>query len=542
MRNHLDRIERGDMNYWVRLNWEMMSENRRADSQWVFNPNLTSIQGWRLSSEETRSKILSATKNYIIEGEPDNQEWVGTNIISFPAYAGYRALRLILEMEPESIRNLNSEIWIKWIPIVLLYEFGIYGQNIVDPEKLYLNRDDSNLPLNPEIVFRNMLLQMGYPRAKKQLVATLLAQIDYVNDQTHSLTILSRIGILYDDFIGKSLQDKLEKKNLRPDIVGNILEFLLSHNYELTKDYAKNLLKNHSSQNENVKLKSIQAAKTLLIFSPQNSWESVKTIIQDDIEWGREIIKNIANEVRFNEGMFENYFEDELADLYIWESGQYPKDSDKKLTGGPKFLQSDDFISFWRDDIINYLEIKGTSDSVMVLRKIIRHLPEIRESIAYRIIRAQEITRIKSWKPPKPQVIYDLFQNSRSRLIQSKAHLLETTIESLVKFEDKIQGRGYTPIAINFWDYKDRLVDKPVFRPKHEEILSDNVRNHLSNDLNNVIIHREVDISPSSTPDIVINAISPRSLQDQNRVISIVVEIKGRWHRKLKYNMQDISF
>ena len=146
---------------------------------------------------------------------------------------------------------------------------------------------------------------------------------------------------------------------------------------------------------------------------------------------------------------------------------------------------------------------------------------------------------MKSWKPPKPQEIYDLFQNSRSRLIQSEVHLLEATIESLVRFEDEIQGRGYTPVAINFWDYKDKLADKSVFRPKHEEILSDNVRNYLINDLNNVIIHREVDISPSSTPDIVINALIPRSSQDQNRVISIVVEVKRRWHQKLKNNMQD---
>ncbi len=536
MRNYLDRIERGDMNYWVNLNWEMMSENRRADSQCVFNPNLTSVPGWRLSSEEMRSKILSAAKNYIIEGEPNNQKWVGTNIISFPAYAGYRALRLILEMEPEWIGNLTSEIWQKWIPIILLYEFGIYGQNVIDPEEVYLNRDDSILHLNPEIVFRNMLLQMGYPQAKNQLVVTLLAQIDNVNEHSHSLTILSRIEMIYDYFIGKSLQDKLEKGNLNPDIVGNILGFLLSHDYELTNDYAKNLLKNHSSQNENEKLKSIQAAKTLLIFSPQNSWESVKTIIQDDNEWGREVIKNVANVAQFNKGMFENYLEDQLADLYIWVFGQYPKDSDKILTDGPKFLQPDDFISFWRENIINYLEIKGTSDSVKALRKIIRHLPEIRESIAYRIIRTQEITRMKSWKPPKPQEIYDLFQNSRSRLIQSGEHLLDMIIESLERLENRLQGRqGYTPAAINLWDHRG----KRQFRPKYEEDISDYIKNHFIDDFSSVIIHREVEIDPSSSPDLFLNVLNRTESPTQNEIISVVVEVKGSWHPRLTSAMQN---
>ena len=272
MRNSLDRIESGDNNYWMSLNREMMSENRRADLQWISNPNLTSVEGWRLTTEEMRSRILSAAKNYIIEGEPNNQEWVGTNLISFPAYSGYRALRLILEMEPVWVRNITPEIWQKWIPIILLYEFGIYGQNVIDPEEMYLHRNGSNLHINPEIVFRNILLQMGYPHSKNKFVSTLLAKIDEANENAHSLPVFTRIEIIYDDFIGKSLQLKLEKGNLKPNIVGDILEYLLSHDYETINEWAKDLLKYHSSQNENEMLKSIQVAKTLLIFSPQNSW------------------------------------------------------------------------------------------------------------------------------------------------------------------------------------------------------------------------------------------------------------------------------
>ncbi len=313
VRNHLDRIEQGKIIFWVHLNREMMSEHRMVDNQSVFNPNLTSMPGWGLSSEKTQERILSAAKNFIIEGEPNNQAWVGTDIISFPAYAGYRALRLILGVEPEWIRTLASEIWQKWIPIILIYEFGIYGQNVIKPEEVYQNCNESDHHINPEIVFRGLLLQMGYPEAKTQLVETLLALIDNSNEHSHSLNFLNRIDIIYDNFIGKSLQDILEKKKLKSDIVGNILEFLFSHNYEPTNDYAVNLLNNYSSQNQSEKLISIQAAKTLLIFSPQNSWDLIKPIFQDDDEWSREVINNVANESRFNKGMFENYSEDQLA-------------------------------------------------------------------------------------------------------------------------------------------------------------------------------------------------------------------------------------
>jgi len=532
----LDRIESGNINYWVPLNREMISDKKRVDNHSVFNPNLTSLPGWRLSSEEIRTRILSAAKNFIIKGEPNNQEWVGTDKLSFHAYAGYRALRLILEMEPDWIGNISSEIWQKWIPIILLYIFGIYGERIYNPEEVDLIYDVNNLQLNPEIIFRNKILQMAYPHARDQLIATLLAQIDYVNEQSYHLSILSRIEIIYDDFIGNSLQDKLEKGNFKPEIVGEILEFLLLHNFGKIDDYANGLLNYYSSQNENERLKSIQAAKILLKISPQNSWESIKTIIQDDYEWGREVLKIVASEAQFNKGMFENYTEDQLADLYLLVFRHFPRNLDKLITGRPKFFQSDDFTSIWRDNIINYLEIRGTSDSVKALQKIIKNLPEIRESITYRIIRAQEFTRMNSWSPPKPQEIYDLFQNSRTRLIQSGEHFLDVIIESLERLENRLQGRqGYTPAAINLWDHRGNR----KFRPKYEEDLSDYIKNHFTDDFRDIIIHREVEIDPGSSPDLFLNVLNRGESTTQNEIISAVIEVKGSWHPKLTTAMQN---
>ncbi len=536
MKNHLIRIEHGELISWVELNWEMISENRRPNNESIFNPNIMSLPGWSLSSAEMRDRIILGAKNYIINGETDDQEWIGTNLISFPAYAGYRALRLILETDLEWLRNLTSEVWQKWISIILLYEFGIYGQNLIEPGEWFLNRNANTRPLNQEIIFRGMLLHKGYPHAKDQLITTLIKQIDYTNEQQHSLNLLTKIETLYDEFIGKALQEKLKEGNLEPDIVGKILEFLLIHNCDETKNYAKNLLKNHSSQNRNEKLISIQAAKCLLIFVPQNSWELVQKIIQEDGEWGKEIIKNVANEERFNERMLEKYNEDQLAQLYIWVYGQYPKSSDKDLSGGPKFLQSDDFIGFWREKIIDCLETRGTSDSVKALHKISIQIPQIRDSIVFRIIKAKEITRMESWKPPKPQEIYDLFQNSNSRLIQSGEHLLIVIIESLERLENKLQGRyGYSPAAIDLWDHKG----KRKFRPKHEENISDYIKNHFIDDIRRVVIHREVEIDPSSSPDLFITNVKRPESSSENDTISVVIEVKGSWHPKLTSAMQD---
>ncbi len=279
---------------------------------------------------------------------------------------------------------------------------------------------------------------------------------------------------------------------------------------------------------------TIRAARALMIHSSDNNWDLNYSLIQENVVWGRELITQVANAERFSGVMYRNYSEEQLADLYVWTYSQFPYEEDIDLTGRARFMNDRDFIGSWRDDILNYLESKGTFESVFAIQKIIRDNPQNRRQLSYRLLRAQEFARMKTWEPPKPQEIYDMIQNSASRLIQSGEDLLDILIESLERLEDRLQGRyGYTPGAISLWDHRGRR----HFRPKYEDDFSDHVKNHLLFDLNNIVINREVDIDQRSTPDLLINIINQDASHDQNRIITAVIEVKGSWHQELSTAM-----
>jgi hypothetical protein len=53
--------------------------------------DLRTLPGWEEADTETRKRIVEAGKRYVREGEPQNDEWVGTNTLFRPAFSGYRA-------------------------------------------------------------------------------------------------------------------------------------------------------------------------------------------------------------------------------------------------------------------------------------------------------------------------------------------------------------------------------------------------------------------------------------------------------------------
>ncbi|KKL23173.1 hypothetical protein LCGC14_2428040, partial [marine sediment metagenome] len=89
--------------------------------------------------------------------------------------------------------------------------------------------------------------------------------------------------------------------------------------------------------------------------------------------------------------------------------------------------------------------------------------------------------------------------------------------------------------SLNLWHHRgDRR-----FRPIYEEDFSDYLKNHFLDDLtSDIIIHREVVIDPSSRTDIFIDLINNESNLEENRIISVIIEIKCSWHNELDTAME----
>lgn len=523
--NCLNRFEQGELDMWWRLNILLaVNENGYYVSFYDYYPNITQYPGWINSSEEIQQRIITASKRYILEADPHTDDWLREDTIHRPAYAGYRAIRLNYEYDNSFLHNLSADIWRKWVASVLYFKF--------------IQNTAINIEVEKNIQVE--LLELSYTHAGEEFNHALKNFIESQARDPLDLALLDRIGPIFNDQIALIIQNIILESPIEIQIKGQLINFLLSYDYQPTIDYVLQLLSNPNLEDEHHEQETILATKALISHLPNEHWNVSFSLLQDHTELGRRIISELADINHFSNAVLNLINEQNLSDLYIWVFTHFPEDEDIPLTGMARFLTNRDFITSFRDEIINTLERRGNFDAVSALQRISMEIPAIRNNISYRIIRAQEIARLNTWEPPKPQEIYMLFHNTSARIILSGKQFIEVIIESLHRLEDKLQGReGYHPIAINYWHHQgDRR-----FCPFYEEDFSDNIKNHLMADLTReIVINREVVIDPTSRPDIKIDLINPDALFQANRSITVIIEAKGSWHNELNTAMESQLF
>jgi len=95
--------------------------------------------------------------------------------------------------------------------------------------------------------------------------------------------------------------------------------------------------------------------------------------------------------------------------------------------------------------------------------------------------------------------------------------------------------QGETPEAIYLWNE----LGNNLYRPKDENRLSDYIKTHLGKELKQkgVIVNREVEIRRGEETDIRVDAIKKTINDNVYDVVTIIIEVKGCWHRELENAM-----
>lgn len=117
----LDKFESRSLDSWWKLNMEMTLEPESTHYGNELEANLIILPGWNSADAKTRGRIIEAAKKYVIAQDPNTSEWLGTNTVHRPAFAGYRALLLLLQEAPEFLSTLPPVVWEKWAPIIIAY-------------------------------------------------------------------------------------------------------------------------------------------------------------------------------------------------------------------------------------------------------------------------------------------------------------------------------------------------------------------------------------------------------------------------------------
>ncbi|MEB2307701.1 MAG: hypothetical protein OZ917_00110 [Candidatus Brocadiaceae bacterium] len=527
----LDECESGNPSAWWRLNMEMTLEPDSRSYGSDDESDLTVLPGWKNADDVTRRRIVDAAKRYVLKQDPGTHKWLGKDIIYRPAFAGYRALQLLLQEIPDFISSLSVDVWKKWAPIIL--DYPIFGSG----------SGDRNIEVQKE------LIKLSYQYAPDEIIQTLVTIIDKENTDYGQIFITQRIERIkgcWDSRLASVLMDKVKDANLNPECMGVLLSNLLGHNVTEARIFAESLISSISLSDEIGLSRAIIAARELLLYTKDAGRSVIWSAIQKDTGFGKKVIERLASDpekpYEFPENAEKVLTEGQLANLYIWIVHQYPHTEDPELNSDGK-VDTRKKIAVFRDSILIYLKRRGTPEACKAIQQIINEFPEL-NWLKWELHEAREIMRRKTWEPLKPCEILKMTRDQLVRLIQNGEQLLEVLVESLERLEKELQ-RKPQPAAIDLWN-KIKKGKKNAYRPKDENEISDYIVRHLRKDLceRGVVINREVEIQRGEgsgqgvRTDIHVNAVIRNQDNEIYDTITVIIEVKGCWHRDL-YNAMD---
>jgi len=198
--------------------------------------------------------------------------WIGKNEFNRPALAGCRAFLLLFLEAPDFLETVLPETWRRWAPVIIA--FPCSNQHEDD----YLD-----------------LVRLTYSKACSEVVTTLLLLIDKENEQYDDIFITRRFQKCWDKYLKSVLLDKAKDESLKPKCMGKLLEELLEHQLDEAREYLQTLVFLPLSLDKDELERVIIAAKVLFDHATPSSWSVVWSVIQQDSDFGRELIEIAAN-------------------------------------------------------------------------------------------------------------------------------------------------------------------------------------------------------------------------------------------------------
>ncbi|QIN84410.1 hypothetical protein GBA63_18515 [Rubrobacter tropicus] len=522
----LDDAEAGDVGaFWRRVDYFLKFDedgrSRVSPTEW----DLTALPGWEAADAATRDRIVGAAERYVLEGEPELDGWLGEGSIweAHPTDAGYRALRLLVNLAPDFVAEIPDEAWERWAAAILGYPISTSTEGMKPHHEL---------------------VAMAYRHAPGTVIDTALFLIDKENEEQGFLSVTRDLEKCWDDRLAHALLRKAQDERLKPSCLSSLLNDLLDYGLDEAEAFAESLVVSGAgNEEEGARARAVVAAGALIFHAADAGWSVVWPALQRDEGFADELVDAIASTAHHSNRPQKRLSESEAADLYIWLMDRYPPSEyfmkyrdDGHLTA----IGLKESIAMWRDDIPGNLRGRGTFEACRQIERIMEALPALLETLRWTLYQARAEARLKTWTAPDPTGVRKLTAERTARLVRNGDQLLDVVIESLGRLEDNL--RGETPAAPDLWNERDDGTQ----RPKGEERFSDYVKRHLQEDLERrgVVVNREVVISRGEgeskgrRTDIRVDATVRGPRTEEYGPVTVIIEAKGNWYQRLYHEME----
>jgi len=414
----LAEIENGNSEAWSKLVWVLRFNEDGSEGIEEFNPNLKAYPGWQNADAPMQTRITIAARKYLLERDAQTSEWLGTNKLCWPAYAGYNALRLLYEEDLAFLHSFDDQVWKNWAPIIVAYV--MFGD--VKAEERAIHKS---------------LVEMAYCRASEEIIATILVEID----KDHAF-VPERIKGCWDDRLGGALLNKAKELQSKGRNIADLLDELLARDTEGASEFAESLLTPPFPTDYFERQPIVTVADLLMKYSADAAWLFVWPLFQSDPVFGQELIEMQASLSRHNENnpsIPHRLTEAQAAELYIWMLRQYPPAEDPFITG-PHSPSSRELVGQWRESIVNNLKNRGTAAACSAIERVASEFPNLKW-IKAQLLEAQALYRRNSWRPPPPAEILKMAHElQRQMAIEAERRRREEVFRALWVLECGAEG------------------------------------------------------------------------------------------------------
>jgi len=503
------RCEQDVAEWWWQLTRDLSLKPNDTHYHESYAYRVTEFAAWTTLSAETQQRILALARQYILEGDPANEAWFGTDGFGYAALGGYRALQLVLELDPAWLHSLDPSIFQKWVWII-----GAY------PSK---PSDD--------------LTRIAWTKRRADLLRIIIECVEHQRDATR-VDANERLDACWNEDIARALAAKAAETD-SPSIQNALVGQGIHHGDDRFVALAERMLRTPQPPDvpEPVQAGRIALLSTVIRSGLSRAWTVVTPLMQDDRPLAREAWLQVATNLhRDVSTILAPLTPDQLADLFIWLANEFPPGARRRRTGWVGPAES---IADFRDALLGHLKERGDWKCLPAMDRIIAALPDLPLMRLHRV-QARRAAAQGTWQPVSPPHLAALAKDGERRFVESEGQLLSLVVESM----NRLQATLHDELSSirDLWD------KTPTgWRPVEEADVSNRIARHLRTDLatRTVVVNREVKIRrglpglEGQQTDIYVDALAPSQTGEAFKRLSVVVEVKGCWNKEVLTAPQD---
>jgi hypothetical protein len=498
----LDRFEVGDLSaFGVTL--AQLRVYDTGNLRGGHGAGVCSLPGWERQSEKIRLRIVSAAERYFANQQSNPNEWFDQGDMPQSEWDAYRAVRLVKECRPEALDHLEDALWSRWAAMTVAID--------IDDGELSAWARSEVARVAPKEFSYWFSRRLDREIQEEDGTGTLSLRYHH----KHWLPLVETI-----------ILDRARDASLSPAAREDLLMLLVSNGSVEGTRLAHELVSISQLSSKNGRKLAMCIARALALASDDAGWSRTWPLLLADESFAREFIADLGG------GGMHLHITDKLsaphkADLFLMLARYFPSVVSSNSSGGYVSTQ----VKAWGSALLSSLLSQDGTSGVEQLDRLVEAFPE------YDLLRfcrhtAGLLKRRALWSPAAPRDIVRLAQDADRRWINSPGALQGAVIASLGRAQAEL--RGQPPAAEQLWSTRPS-------RPKDEAALSNWVALFLRRDLTSrgIVVGREVQVGAApgggrgDSVDLQIDAVGGVD-RGQAAVHSVIVEVKGCWHRDLE--------